>query len=98
MPTGIVSWTAEMVLADQEAYAATFDVPLAIVPAFASALGVEISVLAPSANVKKHILAQPSTVQLECTLGEIQDSDDPFVPLFVTKVVVQPARPESVPN
>jgi hypothetical protein len=90
---------AEMVLADQEAYAATFDVPQVIVATFASALGVEIGVFAPSGNVKKHILAKPSTVQLECTLGELQDSsEDAFVPLLVTKVVGQPVTPERAPN
>ena len=68
-------------------------------PSSQRALEVESSVLTPGSQVKKHRLMQPRTVRLDCTLGEIQNSSgDSFVPLLVTKIVIQEIEPENGPN
>jgi hypothetical protein len=42
---------------------------------------------------------QPRMVRLDCTLGAIQESaGGSFVPLSVTKIVIQEIEPENRPN
>ncbi len=63
------------------------------------ALGVKNSAFAPGSQVKKHRLTQPRTIRLDCTLGEIQNSSgDAFVPLSVTRIVIQEVELETRPN
>jgi hypothetical protein len=98
LPDGTVSWSSEITLEGQEVYAATFDVPGLLVPELTCALGVDIQNLTPSVELKRHVLLQPITLQLDCTLGNIQQSSsDSFVPLCVTKLSIQDARPKK-PN
>jgi hypothetical protein len=93
-----VSWSSEITLEGQEVYAATFDVPGLLVPELTCALGVDIQNLTPSVELKRHVLLQPITLQLDCTLGNIQQSSsDSFVPLCVTKLSIRDARPKK-PN
>jgi hypothetical protein len=99
LPNGTVSWSSEITLGEQEVYTATFDVPQLLVPELERALEVESSSLTPGSQVKRHRLMQPRTVRLDCTLGEIQNSSGgSFVPLSVTKIVIQEIEPGNRPN
>lgn len=99
LPDGTISWSSNITLGEQEVYIATFEVPLLLVPELQRALEVESSALAPGPQVKKHRLTRARTVRLDCTLGEIRNpSGDAFVPLLVTKLVIQEIEPESRPN
>jgi len=93
---GTVRWSGNITFEDQEVYCATFDVPQCLVPELASRLGIEGAVFAPSPELKKHTLALPRTLRLECALGEIEASPgDAFVPLSVKSIAVQEAAPSS---
>ena len=65
LPDGAVSWSSEITLGEQERYVATFDIPVALVPEFRSALGIEGSALAPALQLTKYKLPQPRTLKLE---------------------------------
>jgi hypothetical protein len=91
---GTVRWSGNIAFEDQEVYCATFDVPQGLVPELVSRLGIEDAVFAPSPELKKHTLALPRTLRLECALGEIEASPgDAFVPLLVKSIVVQEGEP-----
>ena len=99
LPDGTVSWSSEITLEEQALYIATFDVPQLLVPELQRALGVESGALTAGPQVRKHSLMQPRTVRLDCTLGAIQDSSGgSFVPLFVTRIVMQETGSEHRPN
>jgi hypothetical protein len=99
LPDGTVSWSSNITLGEQEVYIATFDVPLLLVPELQRALEVESGALMPGSQLKKHSLMQPRTVRLDCTLGAIQESaGGSFVPLSVTKILIQEIAPENRPN
>jgi hypothetical protein len=99
LPDGLVRWSSDITLGEQEVYIATFDVPPALVPELQRALEVDRSVLTPGSEVKKHRLGQPRTIRLDCTLGEIQNSlGDAFVPLSVTRIGLQEVEPGKRPN
>ena len=99
LPNGTVSWSSEITLGEQEVYITTFDVPPLLVPELQRAIEVESSALTPGSHLKKHRLMQPRTVRVDCTLGEIHNpSGDSFVPLLVTKIVIQEIEPGKRPN
>jgi hypothetical protein len=99
LPDGTVSWSSEITLEEQAVYIGTFDVPQLLVPELQRALAVESGALTPAPQVRKYSLIQPRTVRLACTLGAIQDSSgDSFVPLLVTRIVMQETGPENRPN
>jgi len=99
LPDGTVSWSSEITLEEQAVYIATFDVPQLLVPELQLALEVESGVLTPGPRLKKHSLIRPRTVRVDCTLGTIQDSSGgSFVPLFVTRIVMQGTESEKRPN
>ena len=99
MPNGTVSWSSEITLEEQNVYVATFDVPVLLVPQLQKALALDSGALAPGSKLKKYALDQQRTVQLACTLGGIQNSSGgSFVPLSVSKIVMQEVEPDTRPN
>ena len=92
LPDGTASWSANIVLADRE-YIATFDVPAVLRGDLARVIGISPVMLAPRGEILKHNLDGPSSVGLECALGDMQrNGKETFVPLVVKRVARADAR------
>ncbi len=93
LSNGTVTWSVETTFGDRE-FLVTFDVPQPLVAELAGALGIEARDLRPVGHVRKHVLAKPTSILLECRLGEIQKAaSESFVPLVAIRVAPGSSAP-----